>query len=187
LHDAAASAVSALRPAAFLDRDGTLMEDTGYIGDPRRVRLLDGVPEALIALERAGFARIVVTNQSGVARGMFGEPDVENVHRELREQLAAHGATIDGFYYCTHLADCDCRKPATGLARRAMGEHALELRTSVVFGDRDSDIGLAKNLGIPGILVNAAPHYAGPAPLYEARTFADGVRFFLERVACANP
>ncbi len=187
MHDAAAAAVSALRPAAFLDRDGTLMEDTGYIGDPKRVRLLARVPEALLALERAGFARIVVTNQSGVARGMFGEPDVANVHRELGAQLAAHGATIDAFYYCAHLIDCDCRKPATGLAERAVREHAIDLAASVVFGDRSPDIGLAKNLGIPGILVNAARHYDGPPPLYEARTLAEGVRFFLERVACAKP
>jgi len=186
LHDASAPAVSGLRPAAFLDRDGTLMEDTGYIGDPRRVRLLPKVPEALLALERAGFARIVVTNQSGVARGMFGEPDVLDVHRELGRQLAAHGATIDAFYYCAHLSDCDCRKPATGLALRAVREGSLALESSVVFGDRGTDIGLAQNLGIPGILVNAAPRYDGPAPVYEARTLEEGVRFFLERVACAN-
>jgi D-glycero-D-manno-heptose 1,7-bisphosphate phosphatase len=179
--------MSALRPAAFLDRDGTLMEDTGYIGDPRRVRLLDGVPEALLALERAGFLRIVVTNQSGVARGMFGEPDVLNVHRELGAQLAAHGATIDAFYYCTHLTDCDCRKPATGMAERAIRERDIDLGASVMFGDRAPDMGLAKNLGIPGILVNGLPKYDGPPPLYEARTFAEGVRFFLERVACAKP
>jgi len=179
--------VSALRPAAFLDRDGTLMEDTGYIGDPGRVRLIDGVPEALIALERAGFTRIVVTNQSGVARGMFGEPDVVNVHRELSAQLAAHGATVDAFYYCVHLTDCTCRKPATGMAARAIAEWAIDLAASVMFGDREPDMGLAKNLGIPGILVNGLPHYAGPPPLYHARTLAEGVRFFLERVACAKP
>ncbi len=163
------------------------MEDTGYIGDPRRVRVLPGVPEALIALERAGFARVVVTNQSGVARGMFGEPDVVNVHRELSAQLGASAATIDAYYYCAHLRDCDCRKPETGLALQAVREHALDLAGSVVFGDRGSDIALGVNLGIPGILVNAQPYYDGPKPLYTARSFDEGVRFFLEHVALPNP
>lgn len=159
------------------------MEDTGYIGDPRRVRLLAGVPEALIALAAAGYANVVITNQSGVARGMFGEPDVADVHRELGRQLAAHGAAIDAFYYCAHLENCDCRKPLPGLARRAIREHDLDERASVVFGDRGSDIALARNLAIPGILVNAMPNYDGPPPLYEARSLGEGVRFFLDRVA----
>jgi histidinol-phosphate phosphatase family protein len=186
LRDALAAAVTGRRPAAFLDRDGTLMEDTGYIGDPRRVRLLDGVPAALNDLRAAGFARIVVTNQSGVARGMFAEPDVEDVHRELSAQLQAHGASVDAYYYCTHLAACSCRKPLPGLAERAIAEHDLELATSVVFGDRGSDIGLAQRLGVPGILVNARLPYDGPAPFYEARSLRAGVRFFLERVACSG-
>ncbi len=186
MRDALARAVTARRPAAFLDRDGTLMEDTGYIGDPRRVRLLDGVPAALNDLRDAGFARIVVTNQSGVARGMFGEPDVANVHRELSAQLAAHGASVDAYYYCAHLTQCTCRKPLPGLAERAIVEHDIELDGSVVFGDRGSDIGLAHSLGIAGILVNARLPYDGPVPLYEARSLQAGVRFFLERVACSG-
>ncbi len=162
------------------------MEDTGYIGDPRRVRLLEGVPEALIALERAGFARIVVTNQSGVARGMFGDPAVHSLLRHVVVELAEHGATIDAFYYCVHLTDCTCRKPATGMAERAIQECAIDLPASAMFGDREPDMGLAKNLGIPGFLVNGLPNYTGPAPFYEARTLAEGVRFFLDRVACAK-
>ena len=172
-----------LRPAAFLDRDGTLMEDSGYIGDPKRVRVLDGVPEGLIALAQAGFARVVVTNQSGVARGMFGEPDVVDVHRELTKQLGERDAAVDAYYYCAHLGDCACRKPETGLALQAVSEHELDLARSVVFGDRGSDIALAVNLNVPGILVNAQPYYDGPKPLYTAKTFLEGVRFFLEYVA----
>ncbi len=175
-----------LRPAAFLDRDGTLMEDSGYIGDPKRVRVLEGVPEGLIELANAGFARIVVTNQSGVARGMFGEPDVIDVHRELSKQLATSDATVDAYYYCAHLRDCTCRKPETGLAMQAVGEHDLDLAHSVVFGDRGSDIALAVNLGVPGILVNAQPYYDGPRPLFAARSFREGVRFFLDYVASAT-
>jgi D-glycero-D-manno-heptose 1,7-bisphosphate phosphatase len=169
-------------PAAFLDRDGTLMEDSGFIGDPARVRVLDGVPEALVALARAGFERIVVTNQSGVARGMFGEADVENVNAALSRELASHGAALDAFYYCAHLERCDCRKPAPGMIRRAVAERGIDLERSVVFGDRGSDIALAAAVGIPGILVNELPAYDGPPPLHRARTFADGVRFFLSYV-----
>jgi histidinol-phosphate phosphatase family protein len=170
------------KPAAFLDRDGTLMEDSGFIGDPERVRVLEGVPEALRALADAGFERVVVTNQSGVARGYFGEPDVERVHRALAERLAPDGASIDAFYYCAHLSDCDCRKPLPGLVRRAVAERELDLARSVVFGDRGSDISLARALGVPGILVNAYGIYEGPEPLYRAASLAEGVRFFLERV-----
>ncbi|MBC5810262.1 MAG: HAD family hydrolase [Candidatus Eremiobacteraeota bacterium] len=171
------------KAAAFLDRDGTLMDDSGFIGDPERIRVLDGVPEALRLLGAAGFARIVVTNQSGVARGFFGEPDVERVHAALSQRLANDDAAIDAYYYCTHLDDgCDCRKPLPGLAERAVREHDLDLERSVVFGDRAGDMLLAKALGIPGILVNAYGVYEGPEPLYRVRTLLDGVRFFLARV-----
>jgi len=158
------------------------MEDSGFIGDPRRVRVLDGVPEALVALAAAGFERIVVTNQSGVARGLFGEADVVNVNRALADELAVRGATLDAFYYCTHLEACDCRKPLTGMVRKAVAERDIDLERSVVFGDRGSDIALAVAVGVPGILVNELPNYDGPPPLHRARTFAEGVRFFLDHV-----
>ena len=170
------------KPAAFLDRDGTLMEDSGFIGDPKRVRILAGVAEALTALGGAGFERIVVTNQSGVARGMFGEADVRNVHRALVAALEVRGAALDAFYFCSHLEDCDCRKPALGMIRRAVEERDLDLGRSVVFGDRGSDMALAANAGIPGILVNELPDYDGPPPLYRAVSLLEGVRFFLDRV-----
>ena len=174
-----------LVPAAFLDRDGTLMEDSGFIGEPDRIRVLDGVAEALVELAAAGYERIVVTNQSGVARGMFGEADVERVHRALADELAVRGATLDAFYYCSHLTDCDCRKPAPGLVERAVRERGIDLERSVVFGDRGSDIALAENAGVPGILVNEMPHYAGPEPLYRSKSLLEGVRFFLERARAA--
>ncbi|GAC1466243.1 MAG: HAD family hydrolase [Vulcanimicrobiaceae bacterium] len=169
-----------LRPAAFLDRDGTLMVDSGFIGDPLRIEILDGVAEALVALAEAGFERIVVTNQSGVARGLFGEPDVERVHRALADELAERGATIDAFYYCAHLLGCDCRKPDIGMVRRAVEERGIDLSRSVMFGDRATDIALAQNAEIPGILVNEMPGYDGPPPLYRARTLLEGARFFLD-------
>jgi len=158
------------------------MEDSGFIGDPRRVRVLDGVAEALIDLAAAGYERIVITNQSGVARGMFGAPDVEDVNRALADELAVRGATLNAFYFCTHLTGCDCRKPLPGMVLRAVAERGLELAHSVVFGDRGSDVALAVNLGIPGILVNELPGYDGPPPLFRARSLREGVRFFLEHV-----
>ena len=158
------------------------MEDSGFIGQPGRVRVLDGVAEALVALQRAGYERIVVTNQSGVARGYFGEPDVVDVNRALGVELAARGAALDAFYYCSHLGGCDCRKPLPGMIRQAVAERDLDLGRSVVFGDRGSDIALARNAGIPGILVNELPGYDGPPPLHRARTLRDGVDFFLAYV-----
>jgi histidinol-phosphate phosphatase family protein len=171
-----------MRPAAFLDRDGTLMHDSGFIGDPSRIEVLPGVAQALRLLADAGYLRIVITNQSGVARGYFGEPDVERVHAELAARLAALGVSLDAFYYCAHLDDCRCRKPQTGLVERALREHAIDRERSVVFGDRGSDIQLAANVGIPGVLVNELPDYTGPEPLWRATSLLDGVRWYLETV-----
>lgn len=158
------------------------MEDTGFIGEPGRIAVLAGVPEALRLLGDAGFERVVVTNQSGVARGMFDEPDVERVHRELLRLLAQDGSAVDAFYYCAHLDGCDCRKPLPGMVQRAVVERRLDLARSVVFGDRAGDMMLAQAAGIPGILVNPYGEYLGPEPFYRARTLLEGVRFFLERV-----
>lgn len=163
-----------------MDRDGTLMEDTGYVGDPRRVRVLAGAAEALGLLGGAGYERIVITNQSGVARGYFGTPDVEDVNAELARKIVAGGAAIDAFYYCAHFEDCECRKPRPGMLHRAVRERGLDLARSVMFGDRESDMAVAVAAGIPGILVNELPGYAGPPPLYRARTLLEGVRCFLE-------
>lgn len=171
------------KPAAFLDRDGTLMHDSGYIGSPDRVRVIDGVPEALRLLESAGFERVVVTNQSGVERGFFGETDVEIVHATLVKHLAVDGATINAFYFCTHLKSCNCRKPLTGMVDRAVRERHIDLQRSVVFGDRGSDIELARNLGITGILIaSSSEAYVGPAPTFTASSMLEGVRRLLKEV-----
>ncbi len=162
------------------------MEDSGFIGDPSRIRILEGVPEALLALARAGYERIVVTNQSGVARGMFGEPDVQGVHRALSEALGAHGASIDAYYYCAHLEGCDCRKPSPGMVRQAVIERHIDLERSVLFGDRASDMGLAARVGIPGILIDSSPKYDGPVPFFQTHSLLAGVTYFLENVACAK-
>jgi histidinol-phosphate phosphatase family protein len=174
------------RPAAFLDRDGTLMEDTGFVGDPAGVRVLPTAAEALRVLEAAGYARIVVSNQSGVARSYFTEDDVARVHAELAARLERERATIDGWYFCPHYdAGCDCRKPAPGMIARAVAEHDLALGGSVVVGDRGSDIALAHGVGIPGILL-PPPHgttYDGPPPDFVAATLLEAARWIVGRDA----
>ena len=168
--------------AAFLDRDGTLMEDSGFIGDPNRISVLAGVPQALRLLASASYERIVITNQSGVARGFFREADVERVNTALAHALEREGASIDAFYYCSHLEGCDCRKPLPGLVNRAVTERNIDLAQSVMFGDRYSDMALAQGLRIPAILVNAHEPYVGPEPTFRARTLLEGVELFLEHV-----
>lgn len=143
------------RPVAFLDRDGTLIEDTGYLDDPAGVRLLPGVPEALRLLEGAGFVRIVITNQSGIGRGRFDGAAFRRVEAEIARQLAAHGATTDQTYWCPHLpeAGCACRKPGTAHHRAAAAAHGLDLARSWCIGDRPGDIDAASALGGRAILV----------------------------------
>lgn len=153
------------RAAVFLDRDGVLNEDLGYVHRVEDLRLLSGVPEALIELRRRGYLLLVVTNQSGVARGHFGLDDVERFHAAVAAELARSGAGLDGFYVCPHLPDgavaryrqtCDCRKPAPGLVLRAASEHGVDLTRSFLVGDKPDDIECAVRAGVTGIQVAAA-------------------------------
>jgi D-glycero-D-manno-heptose 1,7-bisphosphate phosphatase len=143
--------------AVFLDRDGTLIEDPGYLADPAAVRLLPGAPDAVTRLNRAGLVVVVVTNQSGIARGLLTEAQYLATERRLDELLAERGARIDAHYYCPHHPDltgpCDCRKPALLLYRRAAERFDLDLRASWWVGDRLRDVMPAEALGGRGILV----------------------------------
>jgi D-glycero-D-manno-heptose 1,7-bisphosphate phosphatase len=144
-----------MRPAVFLDRDGTISEEVGYLNHASRFRIFPFAASAIRRLNEAGFPVIVVTNQSGVARGYFPESLVREVHEQMTTELAAQGARLDGIYYCAHGSEtpCDCRKPLTGMLERAAQEHSLDLRRSFVVGDRQSDIVLAENAKARGILV----------------------------------
>lgn len=140
----------------FLDRDGTInMDREGYLSDPGGLELIDGAARAIRRLNDEGLYVVVVTNQSGVARGYFTEGDLERVNTALVELLAAEGATIDALYYCPHHPDqgCDCRKPAPGLVELARRDFPAEPGCSYVVGDKASDVALARNSGAKAILV----------------------------------
>lgn len=138
----------AARQAVFLDRDGTLIVDTGYLGDPEGVALIDGAARALVTLRAMGFVIVVVTNQSGIARGRFGPADVQAVHRRLDWLLAEEdpNARIDAYYWCPHgpgpVGDprCPCRKPRPGMMLQAARDHGLDLTRSVGIGDSERDV-----------------------------------------------
>jgi D-glycero-D-manno-heptose 1,7-bisphosphate phosphatase len=150
------------RWAVFLDRDGVICTEEGYISEPGQLRLIPGSADAIRLFNENGIAAIVVTNQSGVARGFFTEETVAAVNRAMHERLEEQGAYLDAVYYCPHHPDgvvekyrrvCDCRKPATGLLRQAADECNLDLKRSYLVGDKLSDIECAVRSGLKGILV----------------------------------
>lgn len=148
-----------LRRAVFLDRDGTLVEDPGYLHDPAAVRLLPGVARGLADLDAAGLALVLVSNQSGIARGLFRPEAFTAVNRRLAELLGAGGPRFAGIYHCPHHPDfggpCDCRKPAVRLFRQAAADLGLDLARSWFVGNRASDVEPAATLGGRGILITA--------------------------------
>jgi D-glycero-D-manno-heptose 1,7-bisphosphate phosphatase len=145
------------RPAVFLDRDGTVIADADYLADPARLTLIPGADAAIRRLRDAGFPVIVVTNQSGIARGLYSEADYHAVAARLDEVLRGSGAPADATYFCPHHPDfdgpCECRKPGTGLYLRAAREHGLDPAASWYVGDKLSDVLPARSLGGQGILV----------------------------------
>jgi D-glycero-D-manno-heptose 1,7-bisphosphate phosphatase len=150
------------RPAVFIDRDGTLTEEVGYVNHPQRLRLLPRSAEAIRRLNAAGVAAVVVTNQAGIARGYFTEEILHAVNAALVEQLKQAGAHLDGLYVCTHhptegrppyRARCDCRKPAPGLLLRAAEDLRLDLHASTMVGDKASDLVPARAVGARAVLV----------------------------------
>lgn len=146
-----------LRRAVFLDRDGTLIQEREYLADPDGVKFFPGVLEALRLLAEEGFALVVVTNQSGIARGLYSRSDYEAVARRVSEELAREGLTLDATYFCPHhpqfTGPCDCRKPSTGMYRRAAADLGLDLSGSYYVGDRKKDVVPATILAGTGILV----------------------------------
>jgi D-glycero-D-manno-heptose 1,7-bisphosphate phosphatase len=158
------------RGAVFLDRDGTLIEDPGYLHRPEDVRLVPGAGGAVARLNAAGWPVVVITNQSGIARGLYDVAAYRSVEQRLEELLAAAGARLDGTYYCPHHPDvtgpCDCRKPGVRLFREAARALGIDLRRSWYVGDKASDVEPARALGGRGILVATG---AGAAHIAAAR------------------
>ena len=151
-----------MKRAVFLDRDGTLIEEVGYLDRLDRLRLFPWSIDAVRLLNRAGFAVVVVSNQAGVARGFLDEAFVEQVRRDIDARLAAAGARIDGWYHCPHhpdaalpayRRDCECRKPRPGMIRQAARDLDLDPARSYVIGDRWLDVKLARAVGAGAILV----------------------------------
>ena len=145
----------ARRPAAFLDRDGTIIRETGYLSDPDAVELLSVVGPALRSLAEAGYPLVVVSNQSGIARGMYSAARAHAVMARLRERLREHGVELDAVYFCPHRPEdgCPCRKPRTGLFERAAEDLGLSLADSVTIGDKAIDVAAGRAAGGGGILV----------------------------------
>ncbi len=150
------------RPAVFLDRDGTLLEEAGYLDRLERLVFFPYTVDAVRLLNRSGLAVVIVTNQAGIARGIFKESFVAEAHRYIADRLALGGAHIDGFYYCPHhpdaaidalRQDCDCRKPKPGMLTRAAADLGLDLSASFVVGDRWHDLEAGQRVGARGILV----------------------------------
>lgn len=144
-----------IRPACFLDRDGTLTEERGYARTADQVALLPGAAEAVALLNQAGVAAVLISNQSGIGRGYFTAEDLAAQHEKLRELLAGEGARLDGMYTCPHHPDagCDCRKPAPGLLTRAARELDLDLPHSWMVGDREEDVAAGERGAAGGLLV----------------------------------
>ncbi len=165
------------RAAVFIDRDGTINEDIGYLSHPDDLHIYSFAAEAIRLLNDANLPIIVITNQSGIARGFLDELMLARIHERLLNKLAQQGAHVDGIYYCPHhprigneiyCRECDCRKPQTGMLEQAAREHGVALNESYVIGDKSSDINLATNAGAKGILVLTG---------YGASTYANLERF----------
>lgn len=149
--------MSPSRRAAFLDRDGTVIAERDYLSDPEGVELLPGAAEAITRFRAAGWAVVIITNQSGIARGLFSEDDYRAVTARLEAELARNGTAVDAVLHCPHHPDftgpCDCRKPATGMLHKAARLFDLELGGCVVVGDKRSDLGAAASVGALPVLV----------------------------------
>lgn len=154
---------NALRPVVFLDRDGTLNEEVGYIREVSNLNLIAGAAAAVTKLNKAGIAAVLTTNQSGVARGYYPEDHIHKLHDRLASLLQAEGAKLDAVYYCPHLPEgevepfncvCNCRKPEPGMVELALKEHPGYDRTrAYVVGDKSTDVELAHKFGGKGVLV----------------------------------
>ncbi|MCW5822655.1 MAG: HAD family hydrolase [Cyanobacteria bacterium TGS_CYA1] len=192
------------RPVVFLDRDGTLNVERGYIHELENLNLIDGAADAIKTLNQNGIAAVLVTNQTGAARGYYSEDHILALNKRLCDLLAKEGAHMDGVYYCPHLSleeggkvepyalDCKCRKPEIGLVEQAYKENEdLEPALSYVVGDKSTDVELAINCGAKGVLVKtgygekvlSGEYQWKVTPNHLAESITDAVEWILKDLA----
>ena len=187
------------KPAVFIDRDGTMNEQMGYVNHLSRFKILPRVPQAVRMLNHHGFLVLVVSNQSGVARGYYPLDLVKTLHHLLVTRIREKKGSIDGIFFCPHhpagsvpefSRDCDCRKPKTGLIEQACKSFEIDLLRSIVVGDMCTDMELAQRAGLPGVLVKTGYglgeiEYILPRktvkPSHIAEDLLDAVRWILRR------
>jgi D-glycero-D-manno-heptose 1,7-bisphosphate phosphatase len=166
---------SAPKRLALIDRDGTIIVDKVYLRDPDGIKFAPGAIEGLQLLRDARFALVLITNQSGIARGYFDAATLGRIHDRLQSMLAAEGVRLEAIYFCPHGPDdgCDCRKPAPGMVTRAMRDLGFRPNEVVLIGDSDADMGAAEAAGIQGVRVAVAGR---SAPVGAARDFLEAAR-----------
>ncbi len=174
-------------PAVFLDRDGTIIEDVGYPRNPEQVNLLPGAPQALARLQRSGFRLVIVSNQSGVGRGIVTPAEAEAVHQRTLAELERREVLIDGFHYCPHAPweGCTCRKPAPTMLLRAAETLNISLRQSFMVGDKVSDIEAGRRAGCQTVLLGVETADNAPAN-FVAADWSQVARFIASRGAAAG-
>lgn len=178
--------------AVFLDRDGTLNKEIGFAKKKEDYERLPGVVEGLKILMKLGFKLIVVTSQSGVARGFYTEKEVHEFHDHLTKDLEKEGVKIDAFYFCPHHAtqgigkykvECDCRKPKTGMIDKAVKDFEIDTKKSYMIGDKDADIMMGKAAGCTSIFVKTGTNknLQGIAPDYTAENLHDAAKWIKKK------
>jgi D,D-heptose 1,7-bisphosphate phosphatase len=192
-----------MTPAVFFDRDGSINEDIGYVSRPEDLVVYPWAAEAIRLVNQSGMKAIVITNQSGIARGMYTEETLHQIHERLRQELGLGGAHIDGFYYCPHHPNiggrryrqsCSCRKPLPGMLQQAAREHDIDITRSYVIGDKSSDMNAAINAGAKGVLVLTGygqetydDRGRWPCePLFVAKDLLEAVRLILDDIDRKN-
>ncbi|MFA5772803.1 MAG: HAD family hydrolase [Thermoplasmata archaeon] len=177
--------------AVFMDRDGTINVDGPYLSDPGKLKLCPGVVNGIRRLNKNGYKVIIITNQSGLARGFFSRETLENIHDELRSRLSEGGARIDAIYYCPHHPDdnCGCRKPKTKLFEKAIADFGIDASVSFVIGDRTADVVAGHRIGCKTILVpekgkekqvEQEKSNSTVKPDYECKRFTSAVNWILK-------
>jgi D-glycero-D-manno-heptose 1,7-bisphosphate phosphatase len=180
-----------MNPGAFLDRDGTINMDAGYVASPDKLEFTPGAVEAILALNRRGYRVAVITNQAGVARGFHTEADVDVFHAEMSRQLALAGAHIDRFYHCPHHVDgtvepynvrCDCRKPGDAMYRQAISDLDLDPARCIAIGDKPTDLIPAITLGAAAVLLVPQNHIDHPSPEEQQFSRAENLQLAVEQL-----